>query len=76
MLSPAKVRAEPHKARPSVNEAPVTKVMEPKAMMLPWKAVPIPSVTSVPTAQNTLEAWAPWAKTTELEVAVVMADPT
>jgi hypothetical protein len=51
--------------------APVTKVMDEEAKMLPANAVPAPSVAELPTAQNTLLAWALLMRTTELPTAVI-----
>jgi len=65
MVSPAKVMEPSAKARPSTNDVPVTKVIALKAMMFPWKAVPVPRVALLPTAQKTLEAVAVPFKTTE-----------
>ena len=46
------------RARPS-SVAPVPSEIAWLAMMVPWKAVPVPSVAEVPTCQNTFAALAP-----------------
>jgi hypothetical protein len=53
------------RARPST-VAPVFRVIEVNAMMFPTKVVVVPSVADEPTCQNTLQAWAPPVRMTEL----------
>src|SRR6202158_3950723 len=62
------------RARPST-DAPVVTVIDVKARMLPLKAVPVPSVADEPTCQNTLLAWTPPERTTELFDAVMSVLP-
>lgn len=54
---------------------PVVAVIDVKAMMVPWKVDPVPSVAELPTCQKTLQAWAPLIRTTLLPEAVVSAEP-
>jgi hypothetical protein len=55
--------------------APVSRVAEVKARMLPTKLVLVPRVAELPTCQNTLHAWAPSISLTVLLDAVMSVDP-
>jgi hypothetical protein len=61
-------------SRPST-VAKVLAVIEVKAMIVPAKVEPTPSVAELPTCQKTLQAWAPLTSRTVLLVAVVRVDP-
>ena len=61
------------RTRPS-RVAPVSMVMLARAMTVPTKRVPVPSVTEEPTCQKTLQAWAPLVRTTELAESVVSVE--
>src|SRR6188474_306605 len=62
------------KARPTTVVPPV-RVMLAEARMLPWNAVPVPSVPELPTCQYTLHGDPPPAMTTEALEAVVIVLP-
>jgi hypothetical protein len=62
------------KVRPST-EAPVVSVMLAWARMLPAKEVMVPSVAELPTAQKTLQLWAPLINCTLERLAVVNVLP-
>jgi hypothetical protein len=54
--------------------APVSSVAEVSAMMVPTKMEPLPKVAELVTCKNTLQAWAPLTRTTELVEAVTRVD--
>ena len=56
--------------------APVVNVILVSANELPTKAVPVPSVSELPTCQNTLQFEPPFMTTTLDALAVVSVDPT
>jgi hypothetical protein len=62
------------RTRPLTDD-PVVAVIEVKAKIVPVKLEFVPSVAEDPTCQNTLQAWAPLTKLTELPEAVVSAEP-
>jgi hypothetical protein len=55
--------------------APVFAVMDAKAMMVPTKRVPVPSVAEEPTCQKTLQACAPPASRTLVLEPVISVEP-
>ena len=55
--------------------APVLSVIEAEARIVPMKLVDVPSVAELPTSQKTLQAWAPFSRTTEADDAVVSVEP-
>jgi hypothetical protein len=62
------------KTRPSTL-APESSVTEANARIVPTKDVVLPSVAELPTCQKTLQAWAPFSRTTDAADAVVKVDP-
>ena len=66
MVSSSRVTAPLRASARPVMVSPVSTVIEVKARMVPWKAVPVLSVAELPTCQKTLQAWAPLVRTTEL----------
>lgn len=54
----------------------VSSVIDVSAMMVPAIELLVPNVAELPTAQKTLHAWAPFSRTTELDVAVVRLEGT
>jgi hypothetical protein len=62
------------RSRP-LTEAPVSRVTETSARIVPEKFVVVLSVADDVTCQNTLHAWAPFSRTTLLPTAVVSVDP-
>ena len=60
--------------RPST-VTPVVTVMLVRAMIVPRKVEPVPSVAELPICQNTLQAWAPLIRLTQLPEAVVSVEP-
>jgi len=76
LLAPTKFTAAVSaKARPS-NRAPVSNVMESKAMMIPAKDEFPPSVALLVTCQKTLAKVAPPIRTIEAPPSTFRADPT
>lgn len=55
--------------------APVSRVAEVSARIVPAKLLDVPSVAELPTCQNTLQAWAPFSSTTVLPDAVTNVEP-
>jgi hypothetical protein len=55
--------------------APVSRVMDVSARMVPRKLVAVPIVAELPICQNTLHARAPLVSRTRLLVAVVSVEP-
>lgn len=51
------------------------RVIDVSANMVPAKLLVVPSVAELPTCQNTLQAWAPFSRTTELPEAEISDDP-
>jgi hypothetical protein len=62
------------RARPSILALSFM-VMLATAMMVPTKVVPVSSVAELPTAQKTLQAWAPLMRTTLAFGAVMIVLP-
>jgi hypothetical protein len=62
-------------ARPSTF-APVSRVIEVRARMVPLKLDAVPSVAELPTCQNTLQAWAPLIRMMLLAEAVTRVEAT
>ncbi len=62
------------KTRPST-VAPLSRVADVKAMIVPTKVVVVPSVAELPTCQNTLHAWAPLIRLTVLLEAEISVEP-
>ena len=58
-----------------MTSVPVVAVIDVRAMIVPTKSVPVPSVAELPTCQNTLHGDAPLIRETELLEAVVSVDP-
>jgi hypothetical protein len=61
--------------KPPLDTAPVLRVIDADANIFPTKFVPVPNVAEVPTAQKTLQAWAPITNNTREFEAVVRAEP-
>jgi hypothetical protein len=70
VLPLAQVTAVIDSARPS-NDAPLSRLIAVPARMVPAKVAPAPIVAAVPTSQNTLLAWAPLIRISDVDVAVV-----
>jgi len=71
----SRVTAPPSASARPTTLAPVTKVMEAAARMVPLKVVPVCTVAELPTCQNTQPASAPASRATELPVAVMRVEP-
>lgn len=69
VTAPFRARARPCRV------APVLRVIDVNASMVPEKLLVVPSVAELPTCQNTLHAWAPFSRTTVLPDAVISDDP-
>ena len=61
------------RARPTTTVFVVT-VIDVRAMIVPSKLEPVPSVAELPTCQNTLQAWASFTRLTLLEEAVIKVE--
>ena len=61
-------------ARPST-VAPVIRLMDVRARIVPTKSVPTPKVAELPTWKKTLQGWAPLIRLVRLLVAVVSVEP-
>lgn len=55
---------------------PVVTVTDARAMIVPTNDEFVPSVAELPTCQNTLQLWAPFASTIWLADAVISVDAT
>jgi hypothetical protein len=74
MVSSSRVTAPLRASTRPVMVSPVCTVIDVRARMLPWKVEPVSSVAELPTCQKTLQAWAPFVRTTELPESVVSVE--
>jgi len=79
MVSLSRVTAPLSATAPASNR-PTTVALFPTVMVVcaitvPWRVELAPSVAELPICQKTLQAWAPPARTTELDAEVISVDP-
>ena len=75
MVLPSRVIAPVWTRTRPLTWAPVFRVADVNARIVPLNDVVVPNVAEEPTCQKTLHDWAPPARATELPVAVVSVDP-
>ena len=75
MASSIKVTAAVSANRPPWHATPELAVADASAKTVPANLVLVPSVAELPSCQNTLQACAPLARTTDAPVAVVRMEP-
>ncbi len=75
MVLPSRVIAPVWTRTRPLTWAPVFRVADVNARIVPLNDVVVPSVAEEPTCQKTLHAWAPPERATALPVAVVSVDP-